>query len=285
MSIAQLQGMLRAIEERLNDGKPARIGGLLKADLLWVEGTQIDTPDLRLPNPDILGTDWGLEAFVAAAEDPFSQACKAGGESTIFCHEVGGKYRATQRTNTHEENPDLWFYDKSTNEEIVFGGVAVETTEDILAQSVAALALTGHVYNSPPTDKWDAVNLREYAEGRLRKVRSSEFVPVEASVRAGAGTGAVVESWLNAARAAADKAGVAVARAVVFEASADRVRGAILGAKIAGAQPAPLPPIKSIDVKRGDPPMEPARQPQVWSVELHVARPAPRATHPQGTHP
>lgn len=123
------------------------------------------------------------------------------------------------------------------------------------------------------------------AEGRLRKVRSSEFVPVEASVRAGAGTGAVVESWLSAARAAADKAGVAVARAVVFEASADRVRGAILGAKIAGAQPAPLPPIKSIDVKRGDPPMEPARQPQVWSVELHVARPAPRGTHPQGTHP
>lgn len=278
MSIAQLQGMLRAIEERLNDGRPARVGGLLKADLLWVEGTQIDTPDLRLPNPDVLGTDWGLEAFVAAAEDPFAAACKAGNEPKTFCYEVGGKYRSTKRTNKREENPDLWFFDKSTDNEIVFGGIAVETTEDILAQAAATLALAGGPYHVPPTSQWDNHHLGDYAQDRLGKVRSTEFLAVDApGAPAGAGPDAAVASWLDAVRTAADKAGIAVARSVVFEASAERIRGAILGAKISPAQPGPLPPVRSIDVVRGDRPLDPAHEPQGWSVILHVPRRAAQA--------
>ncbi len=283
MTIAELQGMLRAIEERLNDGQPARVGGLLKADLLWVEGTQIDSPTLKLPNPDVLGTDWGLEAFVAAAEDPFADACKGSNESKTFCYEVGGKYRSTSRTNAREEHPDLWFVDKSTEAELVFGGVAVETNEDILAQAAAVLALTGCVHRTPPTARWDDHHVGEYAQGILEKVRSTEFVPLEAAVRADAGVNATVESWLDAVRSTAAQAGITVARSVVFSVGAGRIRGAILGAKTSGPPSGPLPPlppVRSVDVQRGGVPLDPARQPQGWIVELHVARPLAPGAHP-----
>jgi len=281
LAVADLQGLLRAIEERLNDGQPARVGGLLKADLLWVEGTQVHAPGLELPSPDVLGTQWGLETFVASAEDPFADACKRGSEPKSFCNEVGAKYRALKLKSGREEHPDLWFYDKSTTQELVFGGVAVETTEDILAQGVATLALASAAYYAPPASQWDQLHIGEYAQGLLGKIRSTEIQPVEASAPAGSAKSALVESWLNAVRTAADQAQIKVARAVVFDLRADHIRGAILGTKIAPAPVERLPPVRLVDVKQGDTPLEPARQPQGWSVELHVAR---TPAHTGGSH-
>jgi hypothetical protein len=168
-----------------------------------------------------------------------------------------------------EANPELWFYGNIKGNEMVFGGVTQEVDEEVVAVSVATLANASGPYHTPPRDEWGLHKIGDYAGDFFRKLKSKEFIPLDVAVP-GHSLETAVKAWTDGARATGEKAGLAVARSVVFELGADRVRGAILGAKIENAHAAALAPVTRVEVRQGHAPLDPARQPQSRIVELTV---------------
>jgi hypothetical protein len=80
LPVDQLQGLVQGVEERLRDpqGDPTRPA--LQLHLLWVEGVEVNGPELVLPSPLIFSERWANRLFGQAGQDAFLAAIARGTE-------------------------------------------------------------------------------------------------------------------------------------------------------------------------------------------------------------
>jgi hypothetical protein len=268
-SISQARGLLQSIEERLNDGHPPAAGGLLTSKLLWVEGVQVDTPPLELPSSDILDTPWGLNAFMASAEDPFAQGCKVGTENIDLCRAVDKKFRHSKLPQAYETPLDMWL-GGALEDGLESWGHAHARDEEVLAVAVDALLAASaarHLLETEPAQ--GAHLLFERATEAVGRRRADDVVPLEVPLPATKPEDRV-KLWLEAVRSAAKQHALQPRRAVVFALGQARVRGAILGSRAeAGASPLLSALAIEINLDGGAP-----GEPKGWSVSTRVAPPS-----------
>ena len=77
LSVASLMGLARAVEERLADPLHPGARQTLRAELMWVEGVEIKTPEIELPNPALFRESWAIGPFVEAGEEAVTSKIEA----------------------------------------------------------------------------------------------------------------------------------------------------------------------------------------------------------------
>jgi hypothetical protein len=268
-SVQQILEALRSVEARLNDGRPAHQGGPLLLELQWVEGVQVSIPGLVLPSPDILGTSWGLNTFVASSEKPFGEACAGGRENHAFCTAVGKEFRHATMTQVYEVPKDLWIGGEFKLGKLSTWAHAHAGEEEILAVAVDALLTADealHIIMNPSPDAYRPVDMAIEA---VAARAADTVVPFTASVPAGE-PAARVRSWLEAVRQQSAANLILPRRAAVLTIDAGRVRGVIIGRKMSDKPSQPLARIDTVGVKEGG---GAPGEPRVWSVVLGIPVP------------
>lgn len=265
-SIAQVQAALRSIEDRLG-GQDATAGTLLKTDLLWVEGVRADTPALKLPNPAILDTPWGIDAFVASSEDPFADACEQHREDRDYCRAVA-KASRKPKVRVFETAVDAWVGGEVDKDGHLEGWAhARARDEEILAAAVDALLATDVARLRLASRGADAArHLFEDASEAVTKRRPDEVIPVEVPVPPGR-IEDKVKAWIAAVGARVNEERLIPRRAVVFDLGADRIRGAILGRRLVTGIATPVVAVSSVEVIEGG---SGPGAPRAFSVSLRV---------------
>jgi hypothetical protein len=268
-SVAQIQGALREIEGRLGKSDGADAGKLLKTDILWVEGLRLDTPALKLPNPAILETPWGMNAFISSAEDPFSAACEQKREDRGFCKSVAKRARDRSAV-VFETAPDAWVGGEFKNGVLEGWAHAHAHDAEILGASVDALLATDAARRRLESLGTGAVDrLFVYATEAVTKRKADEVVPLDIPL-----TGTKIEekvaAWVNAVSDRSQKERLLLRRAVIFELRKDGIRGAILGTRPVGAVVIPLAPVSAVEVFEGG---GAPGEPRGFSVSLRVEPP------------
>ena len=77
LSVANLMGLVAAAEERLADPLHPGARQTLRAELMWVEGVEIKTPEIELPNPALFRESWAIGTFVEAGEQAVTSKIEA----------------------------------------------------------------------------------------------------------------------------------------------------------------------------------------------------------------
>jgi 7,8-dihydro-6-hydroxymethylpterin-pyrophosphokinase len=92
LPVERILGMMAAVEERLG-GPQREPAPLMKMDLMWVEGVEMETPELTLPNPLIFEKFWASYTFVEASEDAMFRSRDEGREKTSTVRRVARAYK------------------------------------------------------------------------------------------------------------------------------------------------------------------------------------------------
>ncbi|HEV2703635.1 MAG TPA: hypothetical protein VGV09_18565 [Steroidobacteraceae bacterium] len=269
-SVQQLVALLRGVEARLNDGQPARQGGPLLLELQWVEGVHISTPTLTLPSPNILGTSWGINAFVASSEEPFGAACAARRENQAFCTAAGNASRHSDMTQVYEVPQDDWIGGSVTPEILKTWAHAHSGDEEILAVAVDAMLTADEALRikeqAPHADTYGLI------DDAIRAVRG-RGADIAVAFTANVAVGPLqtrIKSWLEAVRQEAATAKIVLRRAAVLKIGSAEVRGIIIGHRLPDRPPHPATRIDTVKVEEGG---GAPGEPRVWSVVLQVPLP------------
>jgi hypothetical protein len=235
-------GMMAAVEERLGGPQQAS-APLMKMDLLWVEGVELETPELTLPNPLIFEKFWTNSIFVQASEGALLGSSKAGREKDSFVHRVARAYKHFK--DLKDPTVRYFFSTQSGGEsrpelERKPGGTVYDegATDD-----VDTLAIAGHLLlfaeqdvlrsrdQRTPKDDDDQdafLDLR----GVMRKLPRDAVVPLQVTTAQNASVDEKAQSWVDGlARLLADQHFLG-ARAVVFSAGPTEISGAVLGRSV-----------------------------------------------------
>jgi hypothetical protein len=270
-SVQTILQRLHAVEAQLNSEAGARVGGPLKLELKWVEGVHLATPDITLPSPDILGSDWGLSAFLAASEMELAEVCKAGREEARFCNSVARAGRNAPLARIYEVAKDRWLGGKVTPEELAVRGTAKVGEEEILAVAFDALLVLGAAHTALAQDPHaDTFQLIDHSIRAVAARTATQVVPVTAELPEGPAAQRVVV-WLDALRRAASANRMAPRRAVVYEVRGRQVHGALVGMHSADGAMAALLVEDKVSLREGA--AAPGALP-TWAVALRLTLPS-----------
>jgi hypothetical protein len=271
VSANHLLATLRSIEQRLNDGKPAAEGGLLEAELLWVEGTKIDTPQLKLPSPLVLNEKWALNTFVATSEDQFTDACEQKREDIGYCRSVAKAFKDPKKGMADFETaPDFWVGGEFKDGQLEGWAYAHAHDEEIFANSIDALLATDAARKLLERQGTAALrHLFDDASDAIHARKVDTVIPIEVALPPGKIEDRV-KAWVAAVseRIARDK--LLARRAVVFELGPTAARGAIVGARLTSGEATPLVPVERVEVLQGG---GAPGEPPSFSVALRVVPP------------
>jgi hypothetical protein len=110
LPVEGILGMMAAVDERL--GGPQREPvPLIKMDLMWVEGVEMETPELHLPSPLIFEKYWANRVFVEASEDVMFRSRDEGREKTSVVRRIAKAYK---KYHDMDDSAVTFFYE--TNE-------------------------------------------------------------------------------------------------------------------------------------------------------------------------
>ncbi len=103
-------GVMAGVAERLG-GPQREPTPLIKMDLMWVEGVEMETPELTLPNPLIFDKYWANTIFVEASEDVMFRSRDEGREKTSVVRRIAKVYK-----KYHDmDDPALTFFYEPTS--------------------------------------------------------------------------------------------------------------------------------------------------------------------------
>jgi 7,8-dihydro-6-hydroxymethylpterin-pyrophosphokinase len=233
LSVQNLLGLAKGVEERIGDPQKPGARQTIRIDLMWVEGVEVKTPDLELPNPMLDHESWAIGTFVEAAEEAVTNRWQIRRfykalQTVPPPHEIsGGPFVMPEPTLERDRAGDTW---------IVLG----RDWPDALASSAELLGRALADQDNPDTPRnkmssdWD-VDVTRVA---LERAPSSDVTPVDVPLAAGEADADQVRSWMTAVGAALAAAPITMSVPVVFAADGASVRGAIVG----GGAKAPRPP-------------------------------------------
>ena len=239
LPVEQILGMMAAVEERLG-GPQRESAALLKTDLLWVEGTELETPELTLPNPMIFETGWANHILVMAAESPLLNAEKAGREKASVLRRVA---RAFKRFDEIDDSPPRYFFTTSSIgegyaelERKPGGTVYIQgATDDVDTLAIAGdLLLFAEVdvfRGRDPNTAKDETNEHAYhrAGDALEKLPRDSVLPLQVPIDPGSSVDAKAQAWVNGLAGLTAVHRFSGARTVIYSVEATRISGAVLG--------------------------------------------------------
>jgi hypothetical protein len=247
LSVEGILGMMGAVEERLG-GPQQEAAPLVKMDLLWVEGVEMETPELTLPNPLIFEKLWANSVFVEASEGALLAASKAGRERDSVVHRVARAYKHFKGVKdpavTHffstpiggesdvelERKPGGTVYDEGASDDVdtlaIAGHLLLVAEQDVLRS------------RDPDTpkdesDRWTYLSLQR----RMPKLPRDSLLPLRVTTTPNASVDEKAQAWVDGlARLLADQHFLG-ARTVVFSVGSTEISGAVLGRSVPEYRP------------------------------------------------
>jgi 7,8-dihydro-6-hydroxymethylpterin-pyrophosphokinase len=224
LPISALIGMAGGVEERLADPLHPGERRTLRADLMWVEGVRIKTPQIELPNPDLFTKSWAIGTFVKAAE----MAINSKEEAARFYHALKTVPPPHEIDSTllsiwiptlaRSEAFDLW---KTRGDDWLEGlasaAVVLAYADVDVANATRDLSETDQDLTVEP--------IRAAVEDRP----ADRIELVEVAVPPGGDASATAAAWLAGIQASLKRSATQLATAVVFSADNVSVRGLAIG--------------------------------------------------------
>lgn len=239
LPIENLMGLAHSVEERLNDPQKPGDRTNLRVDLIYVHGVNLKTPEIELPHPALFDRkeSWAISTFAVAVEEYIKNPVEAMQILYAWNH-------ATPPKSKSGRSPVFTDPDVKRSPERDEWKVDSLDWPDALAEAVRALAMAhayrertkendGSLTNERVVDKEGAsADLRANAGWLYVEESKAEVVElVASSSRSGADDSEVAKDWLTAAREALSLHQLRLSSAVVFAATPEGVRGALLGSR------------------------------------------------------
>ncbi len=225
LSVQALVALGQSVEERVADPKNPKARSCLRVDLMWVEGVELKAQGLELPNPELLTRSWAIGTFIRAAEEAIptkaeSKRLLKALQDVPGPHEIGGLPLLLPELRVdHSDEPrpgsDRWTVEGSD-------------WPDGLA---AAAYLVGAIEQAKehPDRFWDPADAARNAANALAWEGQ---VRLEVTAGPDASASEITGRWLEGVADALRASRMRIATAVVFEAEAGRVRGAVVGERL-----------------------------------------------------
>jgi 7,8-dihydro-6-hydroxymethylpterin-pyrophosphokinase len=242
-SVPDLLSLARELETQLADPTHPGARSTLRADILWVEGVELKTPEIELPSPLLFTTSWAIGTFAEAAEPAvkdkvqairFYDALKKAPPPHLIDQAT---YQAMNPELNRTTTSDEWV---STENDFL----------DALASAVRILAISQVDAESQRLTTYQSGPDRaaRNAGNRVDATPGSEVVYVEDRLRPDADDSQLVDGWLSAVQRSLCRRPMRLATAVVFGAGDGAVRGLIVGK--AANTPPPVFKLLGADVDR-----------------------------------
>lgn len=239
LPVEAILGMMGAVEERL--GGPQRgPAPFMKMDLLWVEGVEMETPELTLPSPLIFEKFWANSIFTKAAEVALFASKEEGREKASFLRRVARAYKHFQDldnppdghffvTNsggesdlTLERKPGGTVYDHGATDDVdtlaVAGDLLLSAEQDVLR---------GRDPKTPKDE--DDVHASRRVKAAVEKLPRDAILPLQVAVAANASVDAKAQAWVDGlARFLAAEHFIGK-RTIIYSDGPAQIRGAVLG--------------------------------------------------------
>jgi hypothetical protein len=239
LPVEAILGMMSAVEERLG-GPQREPAPLMKLDLLWVEGVEMETPEVTLPSPLIFEKFWANSIFVEAAEVALFASKEEGHEKASFVRRVASAFKhfegmddpavryffTTNRWGesdlTLERKPGGTVYDHGATDDVdtlaIAGDLLLSAEQDVLR-------------GRDPKTPWDESD--EDAYGRIgdvmEKLSRDVVLPLQVAVVANASVDAKAQDWVDGiARLLAAEHFVGK-RTIIYSDGPTQISGAVLG--------------------------------------------------------
>ncbi len=226
LSVQELVALGQTVEERLSDPRNPKARSTLRVDLMWVEGVELKTEALQLPNAELFTKSWAIGTFIRAAEEAVPTRAESKRllnalENVSGPHEIGGlpmlapHVELTRVREPPKPPKDIWKVDG-------------DDWPDGLAAAAFVLGAIAHEREAPDVFD-DSIN---GARNAAKHVRAEGQVRLEVPIGTGASDSEVMHQWLTAVSQLLRASKMRLASAVVFEAQNDRVRGAVVGERL-----------------------------------------------------
>jgi hypothetical protein len=230
-------GMMAAVEERLG-GPQREPAPLVKMDLMWVEGVEMETPELTLPNPLIFEKYWANSVFIDASEDAMFRARDEGREKTSVVRRIA---RAFKKYKDVEDPAVKFFYSTtgSTKPDLsrksggtIYSQRAVDDIDAVaIAGDLLLFAEIDVVRNRDARTSTDETD--EDAFGRasdaLEKLPRGTILPLQVRIDVNASLDQKAQAWVDGLAGLLAVHHFAGVHTVIYSVDANRISGAVIG--------------------------------------------------------
>jgi hypothetical protein len=239
LPVEAILGMMSAVEERLG-GPQHEPAPLMKMDLLWVEGVELETPEVTLPNPLIFETFWANSIFVEAAEDALFRSKDDGREKASFVRRVALAFKHFEgihdpavrnffSTNSDgesslslERTPGGTVYDRGATDDIetlaIAGDLLLSAEQDVLR---------GRDPKAPKDE--DDVHASRRAKEAVEKLSGDAILPLQVAILANASVDAKAQAWVEGVARLLAAEHFVGQQTVIYSVEPTVISGAVLG--------------------------------------------------------
>jgi hypothetical protein len=237
LPVEGILGMMAAVAERLG-GPQREPAPLIKMDLMWVEGVEMETPELTLPSPLIFEKFWANRTFVEASEDVMFRSKNEGREKASVVRRIARSYK---KYHDMDDSALKFFYETSELSPPDLsrkpGGTiySQEAIDDLNAIAVAGnLLLFAEVdvahERDPQTPKDEADRDATFSDQDLfEKLPRDTILPFEVPIEANATVDAKAQAWVDGLAGLLAIHHFVGVRTVIYAVDATRIRGAVIG--------------------------------------------------------
>ncbi len=280
LSVAGLMGLTQAVEERLADPLHPGARQTLRADLMWVEGVEVKTPAIELPNPALFRESWAIGTFVEAGEEAVTSKI----EAARFLHALKHVPPPPRHLPAHlcHADPKL----RRLPDRDVWTPMGYDWLDGLAdAAWVIAYAQTDIESGERDMREWRWGDLPTDLSGPVSRQLADRVVLVEATAAAPDDT-AIATAWLRELHRKLIASSMRLSIPVVFSVDGGKIRGLAVGCD--GTPPAA---VRVIGIKAvADPAETRARalavgRPNRPHIELEIDRSARDAQRPHELGP
>ena len=239
LPVEAILGMMSAVEERLG-GPQREPAPLMKLDLLWVEGVELETPEVTLPSPLIFEKFWTNSVFVKAAEGALFASREEGREKASLLRRVARAYKHFQDL---DDPPDGHFFVTNSGGESDLklgrkpGGTVYEhgATDDVDTLAIAGDLLLSAEQDvlrgrDPKTSKnEDDVHAARRVKAAVEKLPRDAILPLQVAIAANASVDAKAQAWVDGIASLLAAEHFVGKRTVLYSDGPTQLSGAVLG--------------------------------------------------------
>jgi hypothetical protein len=239
LSVEGILGIMAAVEERLG-GPQREPAPLIRMDLMWVEGVEMEIPMLTLPNPLIFEKFWANSVFVDASEDAMFRSRDEGREKKSVVHRIAKAYAKLKDV----KDPAVRFFYSATPLEgeqlelsrkpggTVYSLNSIDDVDTITAAGNLLLFAEVDVARgrglSGPQEETDQ-RASNHASDVWAKLGRDSVLPLEIPVEARSSVDQKAQAWVDGLAGLLAVHHFAGRRTVIYSLGQDRISGAVIG--------------------------------------------------------
>ncbi len=245
LPVEGILGMMAAVAERLG-GPQREPAPLIKMDLMWVEGVEMETPELTLPNPLIFEKYWANLVFVEASEDAMFRSRDEGREKTSVVRRIARAY--TKYKDVEDPAVNHFFSTQGEGKAdlsrkpggTVYSQRAVDDLDTVaIAGDLLLFAEVDVTRGRSPSIAKDEADEHAYhrAESVLEKLPRGTILPLQVPIDTDASVDQKAQAWVDGLTGLLAVHQFAGVRTVIYSSDANRISGAVIGHSAPESEP------------------------------------------------